>query len=405
MEGLQEQLKNLSDKLEGKSKDIVDNAIEKFNDGFDAKVEKKAQELVDGAVKALEEGAMKELQDHLDKLDIKIQSKKGGQKEIKLSEEIKEKKESLLKASSIVGKEVELKALTNTDSVANSPSGYVIPEITQLGVKERSLYNVLPKRTVSDGTNQGTVRYRDWNESTTVRAAAMVAEGAAFPESTAKFTWYNKDLRKVGDTLPVTAEFFEDEQQAAGELEMFLRVNVETKIDDQLINGDNTGQNLEGLMTSAQAYTAVASGISAPNLKDLVIKMRNDITRTRGSIYRPDICVVSSSTMENLVLAKDENNNYIFDENTGTLGGLFVVVDENTQDNEIVIGDRRFATIYEKTGVVISKGEPGVQFLEDEMTIKARKRMLLLVKNQDKKGFRKVTDVSAALNTLGTAVA
>ena len=405
MEGLQEQLQALSDKLEGKSKDIVDNAIKKFNDGFDAKVEKKANELIDGALKAFEDGAMREMQEHLDQLDIKMQSKKGGQKEIKLSEEIKEKKESLLKASSIVGKEVELKALTNTDSVANSPSGYVIPEITQLGVKERSLYNVLPKRTVSDGTNQGTVRYRDWNESTTVRAAAMVAEGAAFPESTAKFTWYNKDLRKVGDTLPVTAEFFEDEQQAAGELEMFLRVNVETKIDDQLINGDNTGQNLEGLMTSAQAYTAVASGISAPNLKDLVIKMRNDITRTRGSIYRPDICVVSSSTMENLVLAKDENNNYIFDENTGTLGGLFVVVDENTQDNEIVIGDRRFATIYEKTGVVISKGEPGVQFLEDEMTIKARKRMLLLVKNQDKKGFRKVTDVSAALNTLGTAVA
>ena len=52
MEGLQEQLKNLSDKLEGKSKDIVDNAIEKFNDGFDAKVEKKAQELVDECCKS-----------------------------------------------------------------------------------------------------------------------------------------------------------------------------------------------------------------------------------------------------------------------------------------------------------------------------------------------------------------
>ena len=104
---------------------------------------------------------------------------------------------------------------------------------------------------------------------------------------------------------------------------------------------------------------------------------------------------------ENMIYRRE----YTIDENTGTLGGLFVVVDENTQDNEIVIGDRRFATIYEKTGVVISKGEPGVQFLEDEMTIKARKRMLLLVKNQDKKGFRKVTDVSAALNTLGTAVA
>ena len=69
MEGLQEQLKNLSDKLEGKSKDIVDNAIEKFNDGFDAKVEKKAQELIESAVKALEDGAMKlKCREHLDQV-------------------------------------------------------------------------------------------------------------------------------------------------------------------------------------------------------------------------------------------------------------------------------------------------------------------------------------------------
>ena len=319
-----------------------------------------------------------------------------------LAKEIKENKDALVKIAKGGHGEVQMKALVTRASVANSPAGYMLPDIGQLGVKERSLYNVLPKINLGDGNDTGTVRYRDWDEATIVRAAAMVAEGAAFPESTAAFAWYNLGLKKIGDTLPVTEEFFEDEAQAAGELEMFLDVNVNTKIDEQLINGDNTGQNLKGFLTSVPAYTAVASGIASPNLKDLVIKVRNSITRTRGSKYRPDMVLVSSSTMEDLVLAKDANNNYIFDENTGTLGGLSVVIDENMPDNQIIVGDRRYAKIYEKGGVVLSKGSVNAQFTEDEMTLKARKRMLFLVRKADETGFAKVTDVALALTTLAT---
>jgi HK97 family phage major capsid protein len=324
-------------------------------------------------------------------------------KTLSLAQELKEKKESIKALmSGKSNKDLELKSLTNLASVSNNALGFFIPEITQLGTKERSLYNVLPKVSVSDSNNGGVVRYRDWDEATTVRAAAMVAEGAVFPETTAKFHWYTENLRKVGDTLPVTEEFFEDEAQAAAELEMFLNINVNLVIDSQIINGDGTGQNLKGLLNVCPAYVPVASGIAAPNLKDLAIKVKNDITRSRGSKYAPDMVLVNSATMEGLILKKDANNNYIFDENTGTIGGLFVVVDENTPDNQMIVGDRRYARIYEKTGVVLTKGMPNAQFLEDEMTIKARKRMLLLVKTGDRTGFRKVTSISAALATLAT---
>lgn len=366
-----EQLKSVEDKLEG----LADKkSIEK--------IQKDVSEALEGLAQLKEKGV------------------EGS--EMKLADEIKAKKDAIIKVAEGGAGEVAIKALTNRAAVSNSTAGYYLPEITQLGTKERSLYNVLPKVTLSDGDHTGVIRYRDWDEATTVRAAAMVAEGAAFPESTAKFKWYSQDLKKIGDTLPVTAEFFEDEVQASSELEMFLDVNVNLVVDNQIINGNNTGQNLEGLITAAPAYTAVASSIPSANLKDLAIKVRNDITRSRGSKYRPDILVVSSSTMEDLVLAKDANKNYIFDESTGTLGGLTVIVDENMADNSIIVGDRRYARIYEKSGVVISRGLVGSQFTEDEMTLKARKRMLLLVKNGDKTGFRKVADVDAALTTLAS---
>lgn len=390
-----------------------ETALKNANESIEKAATKEEVNAVSETLKALQteySGIAKQEDIDALKATIKTQGesitamKKNGiqDKGASLIKQISENKSKIKAIAGGQAGEVEIKALTSRASVANNAQGFFLPEIGQLGVKERSLYNVLPKVTVSDNNTGGVVRYRDWDEATTVRAAAMVAEGASFPESTAKFAWYSKDLKKVGDTLPVTEEFWEDEAQAAAELEMFLSINVDTKVDNSLIVGDNTGQNLEGLLTSAPAYTAVASGIAAANLKDLAIKVKNDITRNRGSKYNPDILVVSSSTMEDLVLAKDENNNYIFDENNGTLGGLTVVIDENMTDDNIVIGDRRYARIYEKSGVVISRGMVGNQFTEDEMTIKARKRMLLLVRTVDKTGFRKVVGVDAALATLAT---
>lgn len=393
--------------LEGKSLDQAKAEIKAFEEKNKELIKTEAKAMFDEEIKSIQsdfEAKLKTVQDHADKLDLKLQNKAlNGMAKKSVSEELKEKKSEIKSlVSGSANAEVELKALTNRASVSDNALGFFIPEITQLGHKERSLYNVLPKVTVSDKNTGGTIRYRDWDEATTVRAAAMVAEGAAFPESTAKFKWYSEDLRKIGDTLPVTEEFFEDEAMAASELEMFLDVNVNLVIDTQLVNGDGTGQNLKGLLNVAPAYAPVASGISAPNLKDLAIKVKNDITRSRGSKYSPDMTLVNSLTMESLILKKDSTNNYIFDENTGTIGGLAVVIDENVPNNQMIVGDRRYARIYEKTGVVLSKWMPNNQYLEDEITIKARKRMLLLVKNGDRTGFRKVTDIAAALVTLAS---
>lgn len=402
-------LESLRNGLEGKSKSQIEAEIKAFEEKYNAQIEEKVKGLVGEEVKTVREQMEKEreeklqtIQEHVDKLDAKVQTKTGN-KGGNVIDEIKEKKGQIKAIAKGQAGEIELKTLVTVgSSIANNANGFFLPDIGQLGVKERSLYNVLPKVPVSDSNNSGTIRYRDWDEATIVRAATMVAEGAAFPESTAAWQWYTKDLKKIGDTLPVTEEFFEDEQQAFAELDMFLSINVGLVVDNQIVNGNNTGQELDGMLNAAPAYVAVASGIATPNLKDLVIKVRNAITRDRGSKYRPDMVLVASSTMEDLVLAKDANNNYIFDENTGTLGGLAVVVDENMLDNQIIVGDRRFARIYEKTGTVLSRGYVGTQFTEDEMTLKARKRLLLLIREVDKTGFLKVTDVDAALTTLAT---
>lgn len=325
---------------------------------------------------------------------------KGGNENV-LAKELKENSESLKSIVKGNGQELVVKATTNRASITGNTHSIQLTTIGQLGVKARSLYDKIRKVTVGKGNHNGTITYQDWDEATTVRAAAMVAEGAAFPESTAKWQEYSLKVRKIGDTLPVTEEFFEDEERAAAELEMFLDTNVNSKIDDQIVNGDGTGENLKGLLASVPAFTAVASGIPSANIYDLVKKVRTDITKTRGSKYRPDMVVFNSDTLDRLQLEKDANDSYIF-RDVMNIGAMEIVIDDNLADNVMVVGDSRFASIYEMGGVVLSKGEINAQFTSDMMTIKARKRLLFLIRNVDQTGFRKVTNITSALATLAT---
>ena len=328
---------------------------------------------------------------------------KGSEKVETLAEQIKSNKDEIKAImNGDARKEVVLKADTLRASIVGNTEAVRLNDIGQLGVKRRALYDFFTKIPVGNGNHNGTIAYIDWDEATTVRAAAIVAEGGTFAESTAKFAEYTKKLQKIGDTLPVSEEFGEDEVSAAAELRNFLNVNVSTIIDNKIAVGVGGANDIEGLYTAAPTYVPVASGITDANIKDLVRKMRTAIVKTRGSKYAPDFVAANSDTIDRYFLKKDANNNYMFDAETGMIAGLSVVEDNNLADNTLVVGDGRFGRIYEKSGIVLSEGMSGTQFVEDMKTIKARARLLFLIREVDKTGFLKATNITTALATLAT---
>jgi HK97 family phage major capsid protein len=303
--------------------------------------------------------------------------------------------------------EIEMKALTNVAAIATNTAGFDIPNVGQLATAERNAYSIFPKQMISDGQNlRKTINYWDWDESTTVRAADMVAEGGTFPESTAKWKQYNLPIQKIGDTLPITEEFLEDEQMFYAELGMFLRTNVEIVMNTQIVTGDGTGNNLTGLIASTPAYVPVASGITDASIYDLIVKLREDISTTGGNKYRSNFALMNIADINTMKLKKDANNNYILppfvDRSGNQVDGVTVVEDNTVAANTMYLGDSRFARIYERTGLDISTGVVNAQFVEDAMTLKVRKRMAFLIRTVDQTGFRQVTSISAALTTLAT---
>jgi Phage capsid family len=298
---------------------------------------------------------------------------------------------------------VVAKANTVRGSVVNNIYGQWANTIGQLQRVSRSLYNFFNKITMGEGNTNGMYTYTDWDQATSVAAAAVVAEGGVFPESTAKFEVVQIPLRKIGDTLPVSEEFFEDQEMAAAELELFLEANVNSQIDNQIINGDGTGQNLLGLLATVPAYIPVAgSGITNANIYDLCVKTMEAITSVGGAKYRPDFVTLNIADINRLRLKKDVNGNYVFTSNDGRIESLNIIEDNSMPANQLVVGDSRYARIVEKEGVVLSKGEINAQFTSDMSTLKARKRILFLIRKVDRTGFRKVTNITTALTTLGT---
>jgi len=333
----------------------------------------------------------------------KEEAKESGPEKATLVKEIESNMDTIKALAGRTGtaKELVLKADTLTTSITNNNQNVEVPGIGQLATRRLSMYDLFRKIPVSPGNHNGTIQYYDWDEATTVRAAALVAEGVAFPESEAKWQGYTLTLKKIGDTLPVSAEFYEDAQMFAAELNAFLDINVKLVIDNQICNGTG-GTQLTGLFQSVPAFnSALVSTVPNATFYDLLAVSTEQITVTGGAKYQPNFVVMRKSMINQLRLTKDANENYIippFVSRDGKEVDSMMVVESNiVPDNQLVLGDSNFARIYEMGGVTLSRGTVDTQFTEDMETLKARKRIAFLIRTVDQTGFIKIEDVTAAI--------
>ena len=376
-------------------KTLKDQMKKEYTDEMDVALAKARNDMMDANNKMYE--AILDTQEKQGNALNQLLSKGIPAEKVTVAAELKANKDKIIKLAKGVGAdEVELKALTTRAAITNNEQSLMLPTIGQLATAARNIYGTLRKVPLSGTNNNGKVVYYDWDADTIVRAAAAVAEGAAFPESTAKFAKYEVELKKIGDTLPVTEEFFEDEQMFANELQRFLITNVE------IIENSTVGTDL---LAACTAYTAAAAGIASPSIYDLVVKAREAVEKGANNKYKVDVAYMNLTDINRYKLEKDANNNYVmppfYDAGGNRIDGVTVVEDNSITANTMILGDRRFAEIHEKTGYQVSKGYTGTQFAEDEMTLKVRKRLLLLVREADKGGWLKVTDIDDALTTLG----
>lgn len=300
--------------------------------------------------------------------------------------------------------EITIKATTNRASVSDNAHALDIPGIGQLATRKLSLYEIFPKFPVGEDNN-GTVRYYDWDEATTVRAAATIAEGGVYPESTAKWKTYTLQLQKIGDSIPMTEEFMYDDAMFAAELEMFLLTNVDLVVDSQIYSGDNTGSNLKGMTVTITPFVPVIGNISWPTIYDLIPKVIESIVVTGGSKYSPNVAIMNRATINQYKLTKDQYGQYLIppfvSKDGSVIDGCLVIESNIVANNKMFVGDNRFARIYEVPGILMERGRINDDFTHDIQRLKVRRRLNFLIRNADLGGWKYVTDIAHALDVIG----
>jgi len=389
--------KALDEKLEAiKGDSISKKELEDAQENFKAEIKKLNEEMTS---KLVEQGKeMGNLKNQTIDNTLDFQSK--------LANELSTHKEGL-EASTKKGRDYEftIKADTLRASVVGNPNALDLTDVGQMAHRKLTVYDIFRKVPVPENAN-GVVRYVDWDADTVVRAAAAIAEGGTFPESTAKWTTGTLTLQKVGDIIPASEELMYDAALFASELQNFLETNVAIKIDTDLVTGNGTAPNITGLKAQIPNYTAVAAGITDASIYDLLVKVRETITVSYGSKYSPNVALMNISDINKMKLKKDTNNNYIlppfFNQNGQVVDGITVIECNAFTANTMAVGDSRYGAIYEIPGMVVETGKATGDFENDMMSIKARKRLNLLIRNVDRTGWLEVTSISAALTTLAS---
>lgn len=277
-----------------------------------------------------------------------------------IEKQLYENKDAIM--SAVKGKfnhEMTLKTNYTRASVTSNPMGYMLNEYGIIGAPKLTIYDSMPKIPVGPESN-GVVRYID--QVTGTRNAAAKAEGTALPESAVAWQGYTLNLEKIGTTIPVTEEAFRHTARLAAEVELFLQTDVQMAIESNLATGDGATPNLKGLYTSATTYTASAQSVTAATIYDLIVKMAEDITGSiiYGGKYMPNVCYMNIADINKMALTKDANYNYIlppFVTRDGrNVAGMTIIETPYITANTLVLGDSRFARIYEDGGYEIGFG-------------------------------------------------
>jgi HK97 family phage major capsid protein len=304
---------------------------------------------------------------------------------------------------------VRFKTEITRASVTTGHQGLFLPGVNIMPYQGAVLEPLFAQGSVGAGSN-GTIYYTD--QTTDTNNAAAKAESAAFGESVAAWTGRSATLEKITDSFPVTWEAMRDLDFMASEVNRLLNTHLVVKVDNYLYSGSGATPVPTGVYTAATTFvpaTFLSSyggvGINFANIYDLIAAMRVTIMNGYSGKYRPDTVLMNPLDVLKLKLTKDADGQYVIPPYSAMGGqfmvdGLKVIESESVTANTCVVGDFRQGTVYTDGGIEIELGYINTQFTEDVATLKARKRMMLLIKTADAGAFYKSTDIAGNVQTI-----
>ncbi|GMV06728.1 MAG: hypothetical protein AMXMBFR53_30030 [Gemmatimonadota bacterium] len=240
------------------------------------------------------------------------------------------------------------------------------------GVIEPDRLDVIPQVTADDRlrlrnilnigqTGSSSVSYI--REESHTRAAAETAPGSAKPEGALSYTEQTANVRTIPVWIPVTTDQLADWPQLRSLIDARLLYDLNKRLEEQIMYGLGTGQNLEGILTVSGTTSVAASALYTAG-NDMLEKVRLGATEVMVSGYEPNALLIHPYDWFSLVVLKGTDDHYLGQvfltaDRQPRVWGLDVVETIAAQENSGVATPQR--------NWVVGDFQRGIQLLDREL--------------------------------------
>lgn len=283
--------------------------------------------------------------------------------------------------------ELEQKTLITSSAVGSATSGVIqidrergiVPEARQ----ELTMRSVLTARP----TALPQIDFIKVNSA--LSKGSPQTEGSEKLENAVTFTTATANVRTLATWIPATVQILEDFDELLGFLQTSLPYYVRVEEEQQILSGDNTGQNLNGLITQAQAFDTSLLVAAAGYTRIDCIARAVQQTQADKELM-PTFIVVHPNDYWSIRLTKDSNGNYILGSpqmpGVGNIWGLMPVVTTHITAGTFLTGSGNpvAAEIRDRSGLVVEMSrEHSDFFTKNKVAIRCEERLTLVVKRPD----------------------
>jgi HK97 family phage major capsid protein len=217
--------------------------------------------------------------------------------------------------------------------------------------------------------------------------ASPVPEASVKPENSITFSSLSEKVRLIATWIPATRQVLDDFTELLGFIQSTLPYYCDLEEELQLLSGDNTGENLHGLLSQAASFNSALLPPAAAGWTrlDVIATAINQINAAKE--IDPSFVILNTSDWWKIALTKDTLGRYILGDpaslTTPRIFGLDVVSTTSIEQGTFLVGSGSpvAAEIRDRQEMQVEiSTEHSDYFVRNLVAVRAEKRLALVTK-------------------------
>ena len=178
----------------------------------------------------------------------------------------------------------------------------------------------------------------------------LPADGGVKPESDITLEKVSTTVKTIAHWLPATRRALSDAGQVRTLIDNFLRYGLFEELEDQIANGDGSGENFTGILQAGGVQGPVTFSTTIIETARKAKTLVKTVGRARANAY-----LLHPNDAEKLDLEKDAQGRFYFNMESATiLWRLPVIESEAIAEGTGLVGDFRQAVIWDREAAAVT---------------------------------------------------